>query len=70
MTPEDEGAVMINFCLYPGTYQPSAHINVSRAREFYFNFTSAYVGVTDSQDPSAAVGEAELNNKVQRVNTR
>lgn len=23
ITPEDEGALMINFCLYPGTYQPS-----------------------------------------------
>lgn len=47
-TPEDEGAMMVNFCLYPGTYQPSGHINVSRAREFYFIFTSAFLGVTDS----------------------
>ena len=39
-TPEDVGAMMINFCLYPGTYQPSGHINVSRAREFYLEYTS------------------------------
>lgn len=45
-TPEDPGAYLINFCLYPGTYQPSGHINVSRAREFYLNFTSSYVSST------------------------
>ncbi len=39
-TPEDCGLVMINFCLYPGTYQPSGHVNVSRAREFYIRFTT------------------------------
>ncbi len=41
-TPEDQGALMLNFCLYPGTYQPSGHINVSRAREFYLQFVSSY----------------------------
>lgn len=41
--PEDPGAMMLNFCLYPGTYQPSGHINVSRAREFYLQFVSSYV---------------------------
>jgi hypothetical protein len=42
-TPTDPGLFMINFCLYPGSYQPSGHINVSRAREFYFNYTSSYI---------------------------
>ncbi|QYB17572.1 major capsid protein [Pacmanvirus S19] len=42
ITPEDLGAYMLNFCLYPGTYQPSGHINVSRAREFYLQFASSY----------------------------
>jgi hypothetical protein len=41
-TPEDPGAFFMNFCLYPGTYQPSGHINISRAREFYIQYTSAY----------------------------
>jgi len=36
------GAMMINFCLFPGAYQPSGHINVSRAREFYLEYVSAY----------------------------
>ncbi len=31
----DAGHVMVMFAAYPGTYQPSGHINVSRAREFY-----------------------------------
>jgi hypothetical protein len=38
--PKDIGALMITFCLYPGTYQPSGHINVSRAREFYIDYTT------------------------------
>ena len=47
-TPDDEGALMVNFCLHPGTYQPSGHINVSRCREFYVNYTSSYLGVADA----------------------
>ena len=39
--PRDVGALMITFCLYPGTYQPSGHINVSRAREFYLEYECA-----------------------------
>lgn len=42
ITPEDQGALMMNFCLYPGTYQPSGHMNVSRAREFYLEYISSY----------------------------
>jgi len=43
VTPNDPGALMLNFCLYPGTYQPSGHINVSRVREFYLNYVSSYI---------------------------
>lgn len=48
--PEDPGALMMNFCLYPGTYQPSGHINVSRAREFYLNYVSSYVNTSNAAD--------------------
>jgi len=41
--PTDTGACFIPFCLYPGTYQPSGHINVSRAREFYLGYTSSVI---------------------------
>jgi hypothetical protein len=43
MVPEDQGALMIPFNLYPKTYQPSGHINVSRAREFYLSYNSAVI---------------------------
>jgi hypothetical protein len=43
-TPDDCGVYMIPFNLYPGSYQPSGHVNVSRAREFYFDFTSSTLG--------------------------
>lgn len=47
-TPEDSGLVCITFNLYPNSYQPSGHINVSRAREFYLKYTSS---VIDSAEP-------------------
>lgn len=37
-TPDDPGAYAVFFCLHPGVYQPSGHINVSRAREFYIKY--------------------------------
>ena len=40
--PATAGILMINFCIYPGTYQPSSHINVSRAREFYIKFVGGF----------------------------
>ncbi len=42
-TSEDLGLLLINFCLYPGTYQPSGHVNTSRTREFYVQYSSSYV---------------------------
>jgi len=47
--PEDRSVMMIPFNLYPGTYQPSGHINVSRAREFYFKFNSTVSGNTECE---------------------
>tara|TARA_R110002049_G_scaffold28977_3_gene98671 strand:+ start:14053 stop:15546 length:1494 start_codon:yes stop_codon:yes gene_type:complete len=40
-TPCDEGLHLITFSLYPRSYQPSGHINISRAREFYLQYTAA-----------------------------
>jgi hypothetical protein len=57
-TPEDEGALMIPFNLYPGTYQPSGHVNVSRAREFYFKYSSSVIGVLSGG--SAVAGELSI----------
>lgn len=49
-TPNDAGAMYINFCLHPGLYNPSGHINVSRAREFYLEYTSSYVSSSRPAD--------------------
>ena len=45
-TPVDVGKLMITFNLYPAAYQPSGHVNISRAREFYLLYTSPNVGST------------------------
>lgn len=42
VTPGDEGALMVNFALFPRSYQPSGHLNVSRAREFFLSWTTTY----------------------------
>lgn len=42
-SPEDRGAYIIPFNLYPGSYQPSGHINLSRTREFYITYTSSVI---------------------------
>ncbi len=47
VTPDDPGAYLLNFCLYPGTYQPSGHINISRAREFYIQYTSSFCSTSN-----------------------
>jgi len=55
-SPSDRGLMMINFCIYPGTYQPSSHINVSRAREFYLKCTSSVIGSSASELGVTALG--------------
>jgi hypothetical protein len=50
ISPQDEGCLMFNFALYPGTYQPSGHMNISRAREFYLSWTSAYTNGTTTSE--------------------
>lgn len=60
-TPEDCGAYMIPFNLYPGSYQPSGHVNVSRAREFYLQFTSSVVGTSASPQADLVVVAIAIN---------
>jgi len=49
-TPVDPGALMVTFCLFPRTYQPSGHLNVSRAREFYIGWHTSYVTSTKTAE--------------------
>jgi hypothetical protein len=64
--PEDQGAMLVTFCLYPGTYQPSGHINVSRAREFYlhisFHNTAANGPVISASNQASVVVVASAIN--------
>lgn len=39
--PFDAGWHYVGFSLYPNYYQPSGHLNISRCREFYINYTSS-----------------------------
>ena len=43
VTPNDPGAIFINFALFPRSYQPSGHLNISRARETFLKWTTSYV---------------------------
>jgi hypothetical protein len=58
--PDDSGAHMITFCLYPGSYQPSGYINVSRAREFYLRYWSN--GAVSTDDPADLIVVASALN--------
>ena len=46
VTPDDVGALFINMALFPRSYQPSGHLNISRARETYLKWTSTYASST------------------------
>jgi hypothetical protein len=59
-SPDDPGAHMVTFCLYPGSYQPSGHVNVSRAREFYLKYWSE--GVVSTADPADLIIVASAIN--------
>jgi hypothetical protein len=49
-TPDDLGALFVNLSLFPRSYQPSGHLNISRARETYLKWTSSYVSNTSPAD--------------------
>jgi hypothetical protein len=57
-TPEDVGVMFVTFALYPGNYQPSGHLNISRARETYVNISSTYVSQTNGKVTFIAVAIA------------
>lgn len=58
-TPSDDpGVQLINFALFPGVYQPSGHLNISRARETYVNPFSTYVSSTNGKTNFYAVARA------------
>jgi hypothetical protein len=50
VTPDDPGALFINMSLFPRSYQPSGHLNISRARETYLKWTTTYVSTKSTAD--------------------
>lgn len=42
-TPEDQGWLLFNMQFRPDSYDPSGHIDMSRNREVYLNYSSSYV---------------------------
>jgi hypothetical protein len=49
-TPDDVGALFVNMALFPRSYQPSGHLNISRARETYLKWNSTYIGTSSAVD--------------------
>jgi hypothetical protein len=43
VTPNDPGAMFVNLSLFPRSYQPSGHLNISRARETYLRWATSYI---------------------------
>jgi hypothetical protein len=43
VTPNDVGALFVNMALFPRSYQPSGHLNISRARETYLKWSTSYI---------------------------
>jgi hypothetical protein len=50
VTPDDVGALFVNMALFPRSYQPSGHLNISRARETYLKWTTSYVSAKTPAD--------------------
>jgi hypothetical protein len=50
VTPDDTGALFVNFALFPRSYQPSGHLNISRARETYLRWSTSYISSSTPAD--------------------
>ena len=46
-TPRDPGWYLFLFCLNPDEYQPSGHLNTSKARELYLAYESSFIGTAN-----------------------
>jgi hypothetical protein len=39
VSPSDTSSFLVNFCLYPGKFNPSGYYNLSAGREMYINYS-------------------------------
>jgi hypothetical protein len=49
-TPEDRGRYFMNFNFHPGDHNPSGHVNISKAREFYLRYEGTLISGTNVVD--------------------
>lgn len=49
-TPDEQGWYLMSFNLEPGQHQPSGHLNISRSRETYLDYTSSVINSNNSSD--------------------
>lgn len=47
ITPEDEGAYLLTFSLFPGEAQPSGYLNFSQSRDQYLKYSSSYINANN-----------------------
>jgi hypothetical protein len=57
-----DGALMATFAFYPGTYQPSGYINISRSQQFYWKYTSTYISSGSASVRSVALNFLVITN--------
>lgn len=43
ITPDDEGAYLLTFSLFPGEAQPSGYLNFSQSRDQYIKYSSSFI---------------------------
>ena len=59
--PTDPGLYLYSFALHCGSYQPSGHFNVSRARELYLNYTSSFISSESDRTATFFVQAKAIN---------
>jgi len=64
VTPEDNSAWLISFCLYPGKFNPSGYYNLSGARELYLKYTAPLI--TPQSQAELVVTMSALNFLIRR----
>jgi hypothetical protein len=62
VSPTDPCAFLVNFCLYPGRYNPSGYYNLSAGREMYVNY------VLKSANADFASGSLEMVTSMSALN--
>jgi len=67
VSPVDMSAFLINFCLYPGSFNPSGYYNLSAGRELYINYSlKQKLAELPSLDAEMVISMSALNFLMRR----